>query len=219
MTDATDGESGTTCRRDGPASSAEHSFLTGREAAGIAARPAESCGSTSLFACDGLRLRCAGSAVRERHTRRCNHAQSARSATVHAHTVHGLMTPTSFVLTAMLLVPAVALAVGAQARPTPVLYRAAAQPSVTIGDGDDPTTILDQIVQVQRTRGGDLLVATYRDRFIHRFDSRGRPLRPIGRAGGGRGEFGSSPEFTLLPGDSIAALANGQITVFSPAGK
>lgn len=98
------------------------------------------------------------------------------------------------------------------------LFRTSATATTTIGDGANPATILDQIVHVSRSRRGEILVATYKDRLIHRFDERGRSLPPIGRSGGGPGEFLAAPQFTLMANDSVAAFSAGRLSIFTPEG-
>jgi hypothetical protein len=119
---------------------------------------------------------------------------------------------------ALVLCCLIAEIASAQQTTLPLLYRASASATVTIGAGTNPAVVLDQIMHVARNRQGELLVSTYKDKHIHRFDASGRALGSLGRSGGGPGEFLAAPQFTLMSGDSVAAVSAGRLSIFSPQG-
>jgi len=64
---------------------------------------------------------------------------------------------------------------------------------------------------------GNLLVLDIQGRRIHEYDSAGRHVRTLGRAGDGPGEFRFPSAIALGAGDSVWAFDAGRVSVFPPA--
>ncbi len=80
--------------------------------------------------------------------------------------------------------------------------------------------ILGRVVGVTRFKNGSLVVADRQSLSLHRFDTSGRSVGMIGRAGAGPGEFRTIQSMRRCAGDSLFVYDPSllRISVFSPEG-
>jgi hypothetical protein len=101
------------------------------------------------------------------------------------------------------------------------LWQAAEAPALVIGVVEGAAAYqFDGIAAVRRLPDGTFLVADRGAREVRMFDTDGRHLRTVGRAGGGPGEFESVSRLFVLPGDEFGIWDARQkrYTVFSRNG-
>jgi hypothetical protein len=88
---------------------------------------------------------------------------------------------------------------------------------VTLGRGDDPE--LPGAVSPVRDSRGFYYAASAVQSSVIKYDSLGRFVQTLGRAGSGPGEFRVVAKLAITPGDSLVVLEMGRMSLFSPTGQ
>lgn len=104
------------------------------------------------------------------------------------------------------------------AEQSPTAWRVSAAPSLVIGAGGGSDHEFFRLVAAARLRDGRIVALV--EASVRVFDSSGRPLRTIGRAGQGPGEFVRPSHLQIGPSDSLFVFDAGtqRLSVFDTSG-